>query len=121
MKTETIIKKEEELRLAMITSDVEKLNELIDDSLVFTGPDGNIATKALDLQAHRSKMQKISELTPSEQTVKLHDNFAVVTVKMQLVGTYGDFDISGIYRYLRVWTKIQGDLKVVAGSVTKIS
>ena len=119
MKSEIIIK-EEELRLAMIKSNVAKLDELIDDSLIFTGPDGNVATKTMDLEAHSNKIQKITELAPSEQVIKLHDDFAVASVKMKMSGTYGDFDISGLYRYLRIWTKIQGRWKVVAGSVTKI-
>ncbi len=118
MKTE-ILKKEEELRLAMIDSNIEKLDELIDDSLMFTGPNGIIVTKDMDLQAHKSKIQKMTKLNPSEQQIKIHDNFAVVAVKIEMTGTYGEMDISGLYRYLRVWTKIQGDWKVVAGSVIK--
>lgn len=119
MNSEIIIK-EEELRLAMINSNVAKLDKLIDDSLIFTGPDGSVATKTMDLEAHRNKIQKITELAPSEQVIKLHDNFAVVSVKMEMTGTFGETDISGKYRYLRVWTKIQDSWKVVAGSVTKI-
>lgn len=115
-----IIKKEEELRLAMIISDVDKLEKLIDDSLMFCGPDGTIATKQLDLEAHKTKIQKISNLTPSEQVIKLYDNLATVTVKMQLTGTFGDFDISGIYRYLRVWKKFEDNWRIIAGSVIKI-
>lgn len=115
-----IIEKEEELRLAMIASDVEKLDELIDDSLVFVMPDGNLGTKQMDLAAHNSKLQKISEMTQSEQIINIYDKSAIVNVKANLVGTYGDIPITGTYRYTRVWTKINDKFKIVAGSVTLI-
>lgn len=119
MKSE-IIKLEEELRLAMVNSDVDKLDELIDDSLIFTTPDGKIATKQMDLEVHRSQVQKISELVPSEQIVKIYENCAVVTVKMKLIGDYNGINISGLYRYTRLWAKIDDKWKIVAGSVVQI-
>lgn len=118
--TAEIIKLEEELRLAMLNSDVKKLEELIDGSLTFVIPDGKIITKQMDLDGHIAKIQTTEELSPSEQTVQLHNNCAVVTVKMKIIGSYGKTDISGFYRYLRIWTKINGNWKIVAGSVIKI-
>lgn len=115
-----IIKREEELRLAMIKSDVEKLDELIDESLVFVAPNGAVITKEMDLGGHKSRIQKITELLPSEQTMQLHDDCIVVTVKMDLTGTYNDISISGKYRYIRVWSKFNDTWKVIAGSVTQI-
>lgn len=115
-----IIKREEELRLAMIKSDVEKLDELIDESLVFVAPNGAVITKDMDLEGHKSGIQKITELLPSEQTMQLHDDCVVVTVKMDLTGTYNDTSISGQYRYIRVWSKFSDTWKVIAGSVVQI-
>lgn len=119
MKNE-IIKKEEELRLAMLSSDVEKLDSLISDALVFIGPDGSVATKQMDLQCHREKLQVMTELTPSEQVIQMHNNFAVVTVKMHISGTFMQNDISGTYRYLRNWAKQDNGWKVVSGCVAKL-
>ena len=115
-----IIKLEEKLRHAMLNSDVKKLDELIDDSLIFTSPNGNIITKSMDLQVHRLKEQKITKLSPSEQVIQVHDNCVIVSVKMELVGTYNDISISGDYRYLRVWMQKSVGWKVVAGSVINI-
>lgn len=115
-----IIKREEELRLAMIKSDVEKLDDLIDESLVFIAPNGAVVTKEMDLEGHKSRIQKITELLPSEQTMQLHDDCVVVTVKMDLTGTYNDTSISGKYRYIRIWSKFNDTWKVIAGSVTQI-
>lgn len=118
---ETIIKLEEELRLAMLSNNVEKLNELIDDSLIFITPDGQKATKQMDLEAHKAKIQKMSALNPLEQEIQLYDNLAVVNVKMNIEGTYNDISISGLYRYMRVWINKNSIWKIVSGSVVKIS
>lgn len=115
-----IIKREEELRLAMLNSDVEKLDELIDDSLVFVAPNGMVATKEMDLSTHRSGIQKMTQLVQSEQTIQIQNDFAIVTVKADITGTYADTSISGQYRYLRIWSKINDAWKVVAGSVVQI-
>lgn len=115
-----IQKLEEELRQAMLKNDVAVLDKLIADSLVFITPDGNIATKEMDLSAHKMKLQKMSELAPSEQSIKIYENTAVVAVKMGVTGTFNNEDISGGYQYLRVWTKINEHWKIIAGSVVKI-
>ncbi len=66
-----IIKLEEELRNAMLTSDVKKLDELIDDALIFSTPDGKIATKQMDLEAYQSKAQKILVFKPLKFMITL--------------------------------------------------
>lgn len=118
---EIILKLEEELRLAMLSNDVAKLDELIDDSLVFVTPDGSVINKKFDLDGQRNGIQKTDKLSPSEQRINVvGDNCVVVTVKMDIIGTYAKIDISGDYRYLRIWRKISGKWKITAGSVVKI-
>lgn len=120
MTKKEIQKKEEELRLAMVASDVQKLDELIDDNLTFISPFGCVVSKQMDLDAHESKAQILTKLEPFEQKIDLRDNFVVVTVKMILEGTYSNMDISGKYRYLRIWQKVESKWKIVAGSVSKV-
>ena len=45
---------ENRLYAAMLTSDVAELDVLISDDLLFVGPTGELATKAMDLDLHRS-------------------------------------------------------------------
>lgn len=117
---EEIIKLEEELRLAMLVSDVEKLDKLISDSLIFIAPNGTVATKQMDLDVHKSGIQKMTKLTQSEQKIQVFDNCAIVTVKMELEGTIGEANISGNYRYIRTWAKTNTSWQVIAGAVVQI-
>lgn len=114
-----IIKVEEELRLAMLNSNVEKLDELIADSLIFIAPQGEIITKQMDLDVQKNKIQQISQLISSEQQIQIYDNLAVVTVKMNIIGTFSGIDISGAYRYIRTWKKTNNKWQIIAGAVVQ--
>src|SRR3982750_4193895 len=54
-----IVALEARLRDAQLSADVEVLDKLIHEDLLFTGPDGQLATKAQDLEAH-SRPRSIS-------------------------------------------------------------
>jgi hypothetical protein len=42
------------LRRAQLASDVAEIDRLVDEELVFTGPDGSVYSKTDDLAAHRT-------------------------------------------------------------------
>ena len=52
---------ERQLRTAQLTADLGVLDRLLSDELLFTGPDGQLATKAQDLEAHRSGLVRFRE------------------------------------------------------------
>lgn len=98
-----IVNAEEQLRLAMLASDVDVLHELLAPNLIFTNHFGHVMSKQDDLAAHQSGMFKIKELKPSEQHIQLHGKTAVVSVRMQLEGTYDGNPANGDFRFTRVW------------------
>jgi hypothetical protein len=121
MQKDIIVKLEEDLRQAMLVSDVNKLNELISDSLIFTTFTGALIDKNTDLETHRSGLLKISELTPSEQKIQLYDNFAIVSVKMQIKSTYNNNPSAGNFRFTRAWANPEGHWQIIAGHVSQIA
>lgn len=120
MNIDEIKKLEEELRQAMLTNNVEKLDELISDCLIFVLPNGVVANKQMDLNSRKSGFTKMTKLSPSEQQIEIQDDFAIVTVKMELEGTYGDMVIDGNYRYIRTWAKINDKYQIISGSAIYI-
>ena len=71
---------ESALRQAQLTGDVAALDRLIDDELVFTGPDGAIYGKQDDLNAHRNGIIRITCLEPSEERIQRFGGVAVISV-----------------------------------------
>lgn len=109
------------LRAAQLAGDVRALDDLIDDALVFTGPDGSIYSKQDDLDAHRSAAIRITRLDPSEERIQRFDGFAVVNVRMEMSGTFNGEPFAGSFRYLRVWCQRADGWRIVAGQVSAVT
>lgn len=113
-----IVEMEDWLRTAMLHSDVGALDELLAPDLMFTNHLGQFLGKKDDLDSYRSGMLKVKDLKPSEQHIQLHGNVAVVSVRVQLSGTYDGNSANGDFRFTRVWA-LSSDKKwrVVAAHV----
>jgi ketosteroid isomerase-like protein len=109
------------LRRAQLSSDVDALAQLIDDELVFVGPYGLIYRKEDDLAAHRAGMIRITKLEPSEERIQEFGDIAVVSVRMEMSGEFKGSPFAGPMRYTRVWRRIGGVWRVVAGHVSAIA
>ncbi|HMG69984.1 MAG TPA: nuclear transport factor 2 family protein [Gemmatimonadaceae bacterium] len=108
------------LRRAQLSSDVQELDRLVDDALVFTGPNGGVYGKKDDLDAHRRGLIRITRLEPSEERVQRFGHIAVVSVRMEMSGTFEGAAFAGPFRYTRVW-RAQGDgWRIVAGHVSAV-
>lgn len=111
---------EEALRQAQLTSDVEALNHLISDELVFTSFDGSLATKDDDLSLHRSGRLRITRMEPVERRVLHLGVTSIVSVKMDAAAIVDGVPISGMLRYTRVWHQRAGKWQVVAGHMSSV-
>ena len=105
-----IVEVEDQLRTAMLSSDVAALNELLAPDLIFTNHLGQLLGKNDDLAAYRSGVLKIAELEPSEQHLRVLDEVAVVSVRMQVSGTYEGAPANGDFRFTRVWARSQQEI-----------
>ena len=108
---------EQTLRSAMLASDVLTLHQLIDDDLVFIGPDGSVLSKEDDLGFHRSGEQRITALDFQDQHIRAKGAVASVSVLAHVAGVFKGHAFEGRFRYLRVWHRTSGGWRVVAGSV----
>jgi ketosteroid isomerase-like protein len=105
---------------AMKASDVETLDTLISDDLIFTGHYGDIFTKETDINAHREGNITIYDITATEQHIKPFGDVVIVSVKKEISGSFfGDTEV-GLYRFTRVWKQIGAEWKIIAGHSTQI-
>ena len=115
-----VIASENSLLEAMKTNNVERLDALLHDDLLFNGPTGETATKAIDLQNYRSGNIHLHTVAASDRIVRLIDDTAVVAVTVTLKGDYLDQALDGKFRYIRVWKLAESTWKVIAGSVVPL-
>lgn len=118
-----IVALEAELRAAQLAADVATLDRLIADALLFTGPDGQLGTKAQDLAAHASGAVRFRVHEPEELQVRaIGETVRVVALRTRLVVEVGGTPVSGTFRYTRVWARENGGpWRIVAGHVSEVS
>jgi ketosteroid isomerase-like protein len=114
-----IVALEADLRHAQLTADVGALDRLIADDLLFTGPDGQLGTKAQDLAAHQSGVVRIRDHQPTELRVRrVGIDVAIVALRTHLVVEVNGATVRGSYRYTRVWAREEGEWRVAGGHVS---
>jgi hypothetical protein len=117
-----IIALEARLRSAQLAADVVELDALIAERLLFTGPDGQVGTKAQDLDAHRSGIVRFRAHEPEELRVRrIGGDVAVTALRARLAVEVAGTLVSGTYRYTRVWAREDGEAwRVVGGHVSEV-
>jgi ketosteroid isomerase-like protein len=112
---------EAELRAAQLGADVDALDRLISDNLLFTGPDGALATKADDLAAYRGGIMRVTSHDPEELRVRrVGADVAVVSLRTRMAGSYAGTPFAGVARYTRIWAReAEGERwRIVGGHVS---
>ncbi len=110
---------EARLYRAMSASNVAELDVLIADDLLFAGPTGELATKVMDLELHRTGGTQFHEFAPKELEIRVwSEDFVLASAQIFLRGMYLGNGFAGDYRYMRVWRKGNRGWQIVGGSVT---
>jgi ketosteroid isomerase-like protein len=113
----SVLTEERALQAAMRESDVDALDRLLHPELLAVGPDGQLADKAMDLEAHRTGVFEIAELIEEDVRVKVVGETALTFVILAIQGTINGADASGRYRYTRTWTRAGGAWQVVGAHI----
>jgi len=113
---DAIIKVEKELLNAMKNCDVKKMNELLHDELFFNIPNGQTITKSMDIETYSSGNMKINKIESSKQEINLIGDNAIVSVIIDMKGTYYNYSLDGKYKIIRIWKSFSNKWKVIGGS-----
>jgi ketosteroid isomerase-like protein len=118
-----IVVLEARIRAAQLGADITALNELISDDLLFTGPDGQLGTKAQDIEAYRSGMVKFLVHVPQELRIRrVGANVAISSLRAELTVDVAGNISRGMFRYTRVWAREDDQLwRVVGGHVSLVN
>lgn len=119
--TGTVHDAERRLRRAMLAGDVEVLENLLDERLIFTDPNGNRLSKDEDIAAHRSGLLDITAIDfAGDPIAHEYGDMATVCVMADLAGSYGGTEFFGTFAYSRVWLRTSGEWKVILGHCSVI-
>ena len=104
-----ILEAEELLCKAMLESDTVTLDKLLSSNLIFTNHLGQVLGKKDDLDAHKSGLLHISNISVDDQQIKLQMDTAVVFAKVTICGNYDGNPANGTFRFTRVWQNTEGN------------
>jgi ketosteroid isomerase-like protein len=118
-----IVDLEARLREAQLAADVTALDALIADDLLFAGPNGELATKQQDLDAHASGIVRFREHVPEELRVRrFGPDVAVTSLRARLAVDVAGVLQGGTFRYTRVWAReADGEWRVIGGQVSPVA
>lgn len=115
---EEIVHAEKQLQQAMVNNDVQALEQLIHDDLVFIDAKGNVQRKRDDIDSHASGavVQTAVEFV-EEPVIQFYGESAIVAVKAHVQGK----PLEAFCRYLRVWLFQDERWQIISGAVRIIS
>jgi ketosteroid isomerase-like protein len=118
-----IVVLEARIRIAQLSADLTALEDLISDDLLFTGPDGQLGSKAQDIEAYRSGTVKFIEHVPEELRIRrVNADVFISSLRAQLTVDVAGSLSRGIYRYTRIWAREDGQAwRVVGGHVSLVN
>ena len=117
-----IVVLEARIRAAQLSADLTALDDLISEDLLFTGPDGQLGTKAQDIEAYRSGAVRFIEHIPEELRIRrVGPDVAISSLRAQLTVDVAGNRSRGTYRYTRIWAREDGRTwRVVGGHVSAV-
>jgi hypothetical protein len=111
---------EMEWRQAQVDNNIAEIDRLLADDYVGITANGTIETKSQAIAQRKAGTIRITSLDLDDLKIRLYGDTAVVTSKADLQGVNGQSDISGKYRYTRVYNLRLGQWKIVSFEASRI-
>lgn len=116
-----IIKLEYELIEAIKISDINFIENVLHDDLLFLAPNGQVVTKEMDLTSHKLKQMTVEQLIPNFEDFTIIGDTAISIVVYETKGVMLGQPVSGKFRYIRNWKVFNDSIKIVSGACLQIS
>ncbi len=110
----------EQLKNALMNSDVAFFEKYFATSYIFTNPGGAVHNKTDMIDYTKAGNLKFESIIPDDRKVTVYENVAVVTQHDTEKGHVGHEDISGEYRWMYILKKQGDDWEIVAMQGTRV-
>ena len=111
---------EDQWRDAMLSNNVADMEKLLADDYIGITANGTIETKAQALALRKAGTIRITKMDLSDTKIRLYADTAVVTSRAEINGSNGERDISGHYRYTRVYNYRMGRWQIVSFETSRM-
>ncbi len=94
---------EDLLRHSMLAGDVTALGSLLDDHMIYTGPDGRQVSKQQDLDAYANGAVEITGYDEQHRSVRVVGRTGLTWILTEVQGRTGNQTFGARLRYTRTW------------------
>jgi len=113
---------EEVWRNAILHGNTTAMDGLLADDYMAISPTGILQSKEQAIANLRAGNVHVTSLELSDRKIRLYGSTALVTSRAEVTGSGPDGDISGSYRYTRVYVRdIHGVWRIVSFEASKIT
>jgi ketosteroid isomerase-like protein len=112
---------ERQWRQAWLAGDAATLDKIHADDYTAIPNIGTVSTKAEVMADVRNGAFRYSRMEHSEMTVRIYDTTGVVVGRTINEGHRGGRDVSGDFRYTRIYVKRNGNWQAVLAQYTRIT
>lgn len=111
---------EEQWRTTQLANDVTAMDKLLSDDYIGISMNGQVFTKAQQLDRMRDKDLVLTRIDFDDMKVKLIGPIAIVTSRTQVEGTSDGEPVKGTFRYTRVYKRLpSGSWKITSFEATR--
>ena len=96
---------EQQWRVATLAADVPEMDRLLSDDYVGISWNGQLNTKAMQLDRTRSRIFAMTRLNLLDSKIRIVGDVAIVTARAEVTGTSDGADMNGTFRYTRVYQR----------------
>jgi len=111
---------ERQWRQAQLSDDIDTMDKLLSDDFLGTTANGQVVTKAQQLDRMKTHALALTQLDISDTKIKLIGQVAIVNSLAQIAGMMDEKPIEGAFRYTRVYQRLpNGTWKITSFSATR--
>jgi len=112
---------EHQWREAQLSDDIPTMDKLLSDDFLGTTANGQVVTKAQQLDRMKRRAIALTQLDVSDVKIKLIGQVAIVNSLAQISGTMDSQPLAGGFRYTRVYQRLpNGTWKITSFSATRV-
>lgn len=106
---------------AELQVNVTVMGSMLSEDYLGITPDGTLQTKAQAIVAYKDGAMHFTRMESSDRKIRVYGSTVVVVSKVDVAGTRDGQDISGLYRYTRVYHSVGTTWQIVSFEASKIS
>jgi ketosteroid isomerase-like protein len=116
-----VLQRDEEMAHAVVSGDLQRLEDIYADDYVYVGSDGRQITRAERLGAFRSGALRYLGTTHTGVTVRVYGETAVVQGQTHSRVELNGKTLEGDFRYVGIWVRQGSRWRIVLTQATRIA